>query len=119
MDNIGEIMDYQSLLQSNGYTKGISKHYTTYKTTDTLYQKCIKDSVGKKYYINIWWYPEKRYGETSLPESIQAEVQFTGHEYDETTDVLLFTKDLVKIETKFEEIWNLLKFDYYERWENV
>jgi hypothetical protein len=111
-------IDYQSLLHSNGYTKSVCNHYKTYKSTDTLYQKCIKDKVGKKYYINIWWYPVNRYGETLLPESIQAEVQFTGYEGDGTTDVLLFTKDLVKIEAKFEDIWNLLKFDYYERWED-
>jgi hypothetical protein len=111
-------IDFQALLLASGYVKSVSKHYTTYKTTDTLYQKRITDSIGKKYYINIWWYSEKWYAETLSPESIQAEVQFTGYEDDETTDVLLFTKDLVKIEAKFEEMWNLLKFDYYERWED-
>ena len=116
MDNTTEC---QTLLLAKGYGKSVSKHYLTYKSTDTLYQKRITDEIGKKYYINIWWYPEKYYGETHVPESIQAEVQFTGYEDDETTDVLLFTKDLVKIEAKFEEIWNLLKFDYYKRWEHV
>jgi hypothetical protein len=111
-------IDFQALLLASGYVKSVSKHYTTYKTTDTLYQKCIKDGVGKKYYINIWWYPERQYGEALVTESIQAEVQYTGYEEDGTTDVMLFTKDLVKIEAKFEEIWNLLKFDYYERGED-
>ena len=115
---MNEMRDYQALLSTNGYTRSISNHYPTYKSTDVHFWKCIKDSVGKKYYINIWWYPEKWYAEVYIPESIQAEVQYTGYEEDGTTDVMLFTKDLVKIEAKFEDMWNLLKFDYYERWED-
>lgn len=111
-------MDLHEQLISRGYSKHVAGHYTTFKHTDILYQKRISDSKGKKYFINIWYYPANRYGYTDLPESIQAEVQFNGDGVtDEYVDVTLFTKDIDKIEEVFENMWVKLGLGYCELWE--
>lgn len=112
-------MTLEQELTLHSYTKQVAGHYNTFKHTDILYQKRISDSKGKKYFINIWYYPANRYGHTDLPESIQAEVQFTGDGVtDEYVDVTLFTKDLDKIEEVFENMWVKLGLGYYELWED-
>jgi hypothetical protein len=111
-------MTLEQELTLRGYTKHVADHYRVLNNTDTLYQKRISDSKGKKYFINIWYYPAQRYGHTDLPESIQAEVQFTGDGVtDEHLDVKLFTKDLDKIEEVFENMWVKLGLGYYELWD--
>lgn len=106
-------------LVAKGYKKWVSESNRIFKMTDTLYQKQIDDDKGKKYFINIWYYPAQRYGHTDLPESIQAEVQFTGDGVtDEHMDVTLFVKDIDKIEEVFENMWVKLGLGYYDLWED-
>ena len=108
----------QEDLISRGYKKYISEGNKIFKMTDTLFQKRISDEKGKKYYIDLWYYPAGRHGQISLPESIQAEVQF--HDGDGTTEeninVQLFIKDIDKIEEVFENMWQKLGLNYYELW---
>lgn len=40
-------------LLENGYTVHQSEWYKTYRSTDTLYQKAIKDSTRMLYFINL------------------------------------------------------------------
>ena len=111
-------MSLQEYLILRGYNKSESDSYMGFKTTKTLFQKLIKNDKGKKYYINLWYYAEGRYGYTNLPESIQAEVQFeTDGVTDECMDVTLFTKDVDKIEEVFENMWVTLNLGYCELWE--
>lgn len=107
----------QEILISKGYKKHVSEHYKVFHTTDTLFQKRISDDKGKKYFIDVWYYPAGRYGHTDLPESIQAEVQFEKDGItDENMNVELFTKDIDKIEEVFENMWKYLALGYYELW---
>jgi len=111
--------DLQSELMAKGYIKHVEDYIKTFKVTDTMYQKLISDEVGKKYYINIYYYyPENVTPLMTLPESIQAEVQYGSDGItDNPLDVRLFVKDIDKIEEVFENIWNLLGLDYIHLWE--
>lgn len=114
---------FHSLLEdklvSRGYKKHVSESYKTFHMTDTLFQKCITDEKGKKYYINLWYYAAGRHGQTALPESIQAEVQFeTDGVTHENMNVTLFTKDIDKIEEVFESMWKNLGLGYNELWKD-
>jgi len=108
----------QQDLISRGYKKHVSEINKTFKMTDTLFQKRISDERGKKYYIDIWYYAAGRHGQTSLPESIQAECQFHNGDgiTDEPMNVQLFIKDVDKIEEVFENMWVKLGLGYYELW---
>lgn len=107
----------QEDLLSRGYKKHVSESNKIFKMTDTLFQKRISDEKGKKYFINLWYYAEGRHGQTSLPESIQADVQFeTDGVTDENMNVVLFTQDVDKIEEVFENMWVTLNLGYYELW---
>lgn len=111
-------MPLQEYLILRGYEKYVAESYKTFHMSDTLFQKRITDDKGKKYYINLWYYAEGRYGHTDLPESIQAEVQFeTDGVTHENMSVTLFTKDVDKIEEVFENMWVTLNLGYYELWE--
>lgn len=111
-------MTLEQDLTLHGYTKHVSNSYRNFHDTDTLYQKRVDDVIGKKYFINIWYYSAQRYGHADLPELIQAEVQFTGDSVtEEHLDVKLFIKDLDKIEEVFENIWVKLGLGYYELWD--
>ena len=105
----------QQDLISRGYTQSHEPHWKSTKMTGVLFQKCVKDGKGKKYYIDIWYYAENRYGNTDLPESIQAEVQFQSDGVThECMNVTLFVKDIDKIEEVFENMWITLNLGYKE-----
>ena len=91
-------MNIQEQLAAQGYKKDISSHYSTSKTTDTLYQKLIADDIGKLYYINAWFYPSATYGDTVVEDAVQFEVQFNGQDGNAIMDVTLFEKDACKAE---------------------
>ena len=113
------MIELQRDLISRGYKKHVSESYKTFHMTDTLFQKHISDERGKKYYINLWYYAEGRHGQTSLPESIQAEVQFeTDGVTHNIMNVTLFTKDIDKIEEVFENMWVTLNLGYSELWKD-
>jgi hypothetical protein len=89
-------MNTQEQLIAQGYKKHVSSHYSTFKTTDTLYQKLIADDIGKLYYINAWWYPSATYGTTVVEDAVQFEVQFNDQDENAIMDVVLFEKMLAR-----------------------
>lgn len=103
----------QQYLIDAGYKKHVSDSNKLFNHTDTLFQKCIKDDKGKKYFINMWYYPEHSYGGIDLPEQIQGEVQFTLQD-GEHLEVISFYTDIAKIELQMEELWVKMGFGYYE-----
>ncbi len=105
----------QHELISRGYKRHISERYRTFHMTDTLFQKLIKDDIGKKYYIDLWYFAGWQAFGQSYPESIQAEVQFsTDGVTKECMNVTLFVKDTNKIEEVFENMWVSLRLGYNE-----
>lgn len=101
----------QQTLLDSGYTKHVSNSYKTFHSTDTLFQKCIRDNNGKKYFINMWWYDFSFMENYPVKESIQTEVQFTLKD-GERVDITSFYKDIDKIELQMEEFWVKMGFDY-------
>ena len=88
------------------------------KCNTDLFQKCIRNEYGKKYFINInrWDFSlihprysgEVRYGAT---------VQFTKKNGDAiNVDYLSVQSDNLKeVEKFYEDMWDTGWFDYYER----
>jgi len=107
-------MNTQEQLITQGYKKHISSHYSTFKTTDTLYQKLIANDIGKLYYINAWFYPSATYGTTVVEDAVQFEVQFNDQDGNAIMDVVLFEKDACKAEEYFAKMHTLLSLGYYE-----
>ena len=107
-------MSIQGQLVAQGYKKHVSSHYSTFKTTDTLYQKLIANDIGKLYYINAWFYPSATYGTTVVEDAVQFEVQYNDQDGNASMDVSLFEKDACKAEAYFANMHTLLSLGYYE-----
>lgn len=101
----------QNLINS-GYK--IYKSELTYllKHTDTLFQKSIRDNVGIRYFINLYYYPKG----DNIDENIQAEVQFYDSDDNVLMNVDLFSRNIDEIELQFNNIWDKLHIGYYERY---
>lgn len=91
--------------------------------SDFLLQKCIRDEVGKKYFINVWVYEHfnKEYFSrvpAMKPVSFSPEVQFCK-DGDFTTNIeLILSEDstVSSIEQHFESFWLFLERPYYEKY---
>lgn len=106
-------MNTQESLINAGYKKHVSSVNQLLKCTDTLYQKLIYGDVGKKYFIDAWYYPESGV----LPESIHYEVEFYHGVGESAIRVILHNTDSSRVESKFEYIWNKLGLGYYEKFD--
>jgi hypothetical protein len=108
----------QQKLLDNGYRKHCSLNYTTFHSTDTLYQKRIDDDVGKRYYINAWYYPCKDWNNGNIsPESIMVEVQLKDQDGDAYLTVSPWVNnDIVKAEEIIDRIWLSERCGYDEKW---
>lgn len=93
----------QKLLQ-HGYTKSVCRTYKAIMSTDTLYQKRVRDDEGTKYFINAWYYPPLQ-----LPgrDTIKATVKFESQMECEgnTVDVSPIGVDVENAERLFEKLW--------------
>lgn len=100
-----------------GYRK-YNEH--TLNNSDYLVQKRVEDSVGTKYFIEVWVYEHfnKEYysRNTSLQEvSFMPEVQFQRQD-EATMNIRLILNDksnIQKIEQEFECLWLFLEKPYY------
>jgi hypothetical protein len=102
-------------LQDAGYKKDVSGAYRVLRGTDTIYQKLIADSIGKKYYIDVWVYNKGRHKDTWGKRTVyifQTEIQFYGKDDEICFNVILCNSE--KIESI---IWTLLELGYYQRYE--
>lgn len=83
------------------------------------FQKCFKDDVGKKYYINIkrWDFPPHPYTGEPIPTSYEFEVQFNTED-DRVMDLTLFSHGwtIENAEEFVEEMWHKMNLRYYEKW---
>jgi len=86
--------------------------YTTNK-----FQKCIKDSCGKRYFINIEYYNFKIQNHIEKGFDIELQFQNTIFENKEICiDINLVSGLLtvIEVETLLEKIWLTLGLPYYE-----
>lgn len=97
------------------------------KQADTFYQKCVRDGHGKKYFIDVYGYNFSKY-----PQWTPDEWNTTGWSYmfiasyDSCGDhgfsfqpnhPSIDEESVEYYETLFETVWNTLKPDYYERYD--
>lgn len=102
-------------LLSRGYKYWKNESNRTFKETDILYQKCIKDDIGKRYYIDIWYYPNKIWPNGQITkESCQIEAHF----YDVFSESLFSIKTDQSIDAAehlIERLWLSERCGYYEK----
>ena len=96
----------------------INAGYTKYKPVPyndcvvALFQKCVRDKYGKKYFININKWDFSRYEHDHI--SYETEVQFE-HKNGETVEITAFDGwTIPQLEKFYEDIWSLGWFKYYE-----
>lgn len=84
-----------------------------------FFQKCFKDDVGKKYYINIkrWDFPSHLYTGESIPTPYEFEVQFNTKD-DRVMNLILFSHGwtIKNAEEFIEEMWQRMNLRYDEKW---
>lgn len=82
-----------------------------------LFEKCIKDNVGKRYFIHIRRWDFSRYEPTPTPPRYEATVQFELNNGD-TIDVEYLCGDwsIEDLEKFYADMWNLGWFKYHERY---
>lgn len=105
----------QSLLDA-GYREHFSADHHTFHSTQWLYQKKVTDNVGVKYFINVYWYdcPELEF--VGWREGLQFEAQLHYRE-GSVVDVKFSDTDIIKIESRIDDIWSSGVLDYYDYWE--
>jgi hypothetical protein len=80
------------------------------------YQLCVRDEIGKKYFINIehWNFPSAGIDQ----DSFHAHCQFNSHSTNSPTfDASLFVSNLEikQVEAWYENLWLKLEVEYYEK----
>lgn len=82
-----------------------------------LYQKCITDDIGKKYYINVKRWDFSIHGRNNEPIGYEADVQFRVKNTGEYTDIVCLDGWSIKdIEKYYADLWYTGMFRYYEKW---
>jgi hypothetical protein len=116
-------------LQENGYryfdhafkrSPNLSAAQDPYKG---LYQKCIRDTKGKKYFINFhcWDFANSFVGYQNVDREMgfEGDIQLTLPNGDSVNIEYLGAgkRTVVEIETWFESVWQSLGAQYYEEYE--
>ena len=111
------MLTIESLLAA-GYKAYGKSGAARFKNADDLYQKCIRDDKGKKYYITIYMYDWR---ETVLPYrkiNFMPEVQFRDpSDKCPTIDVTYFddkNTTVESLESFFDSLWVWHGSNYYE-----
>lgn len=100
----------------------LSRGYTRYNpplhkecVTD-FFQKCIKDDVGKRYYIDIELWDFSRFARNLMPR-YQASVQLTHKQTGPVVDIVCHDGwSIDALEQYYDDLWSSGKYEYYERY---
>lgn len=85
------------------------------------FQKCVKDDIGKKYFLNIHKYQGWTHPHTNeyYPESYEFETYFVNYD-DEPVRMLFYAGWTIEsFEDYAKQLFNTGLFDYYERYNEV
>lgn len=116
----------QHLLDA-GYKKYNSEHNG--KQADTFHQKCVRDAHGKKYFVDVYGYDFSKYT-TWKPDEWNTtgwSYMFVGS-YDSCGDRGFSfqpnhpskeEESVEYYETLFENVWDTLKPEYYEHYDET
>lgn len=109
----------KTILEKNDYVEYKGNDFTD---NQPLYQKCIKDELGKKYFINVNWFSVDL-GKEKKHEGWEIKVQFQNVIIDNieiTKNATYFDLPegikIEDIETLIEKDWRSLGKPYYERY---
>lgn len=84
-----------------------------------LYQKCIKDDVGKRYYISVNRWDFSNFGKEN-PIGYETEVQFRHKETGQHTDIVCLDGWSVSdMEKYYADLWYTGMFRYYDKWSEL
>lgn len=82
-----------------------------------LYQKCVKDDIGKKYYINVNRWDFTPCGQKNNPIGYECNVQFRHKKTGEYTDIVCLDGwSVADMEKYYADLWYTGMFRYYEKW---
>ena len=99
-----------------GYTRFDPAPISNECVTD-LYQKCVKDDIGKRYYINVNRWDFSYHGQTFNPIGFEANVQFRHKDTGEYADIVCLDGwSLADMEKFYENLWYTGMFRYYDKW---
>lgn len=84
---------------------------------EKFFQKCYKDKIGKKYFIDVLKYPELNIpGRETIPVSYEYSIQIRNRNGD-AIDLLFHSSwKLEEVERYIEKLFKLRMFTYYERY---
>lgn len=111
------IIDDQYLIDQ-GFTRYDKTPYDN-DSVECIYQKCYKDDIGKKYFINIkkwkpWTHP---YTEAVQPTTYEYGIQLYKKDSHDAINLLFHsTWKLTDVEMYLDAMWNTGLFDYYEEY---
>jgi len=105
---LGKITEEQ--LAVNGYRKHGKSHFKEH--SDFLYQKCIRDKKGKRYYINFFHYPPHK---GVIPDSYTVNLQIDANVSYIFEMFSLNNKSIAFVEKKCKLFWDkIANKKYYE-----
>ena len=118
---------FKENLLENGYKK--FKPHLKDSFTES-YQKCIRDDIGKKYFINFYYHPDQLFRNNQVWKSrLELEIQFNKvyKKKEYTYNLTMFSMykvnkekihimhPLNEIEELVEDMFKKQKFEYYEQ----
>lgn len=93
-----------------------------YPHSDKLFQKCVKDDIGKKYFINI---VEYKFYSNAINDTPSMNTRYsidtilykagTGTAEEEMT-IKFNSDDIDYVENRIEELWEFTGKGYYEKY---
>ena len=101
-------------LLANGYKYFTQRNVKEW--TNEFYQKLIKDSKGKKFYITVASYNNSKFpdiAKISGDYSYAPDVQFTSGGVTFNVDMLA-PESVEQMEGFFDKLWYQMRCDYYE-----
>ena len=109
-------MDIQTQLETRGYRRESlsGKDKLPFPFADFCYQKCIKDKIGKKYFINFVHYAASDrldINETWMVSLDNNNPHFEFRQYEMT--------NIDQAEKNCEILWQALKCEYYEKFDTT
>lgn len=108
-------MDIQDFLDA-GYRKFTQNNLKTY--TNEFLQKRFDNSIGKKYFITVGIYDNRKYVDQFKvdPFSFEPESQFESNGVTFNITMLSSSSTTIKkIEDFFESTWQKMNCEYYEK----
>ena len=109
-------MTKQELLDA-GYKRQEPDSYEKQGCATDLFQKCVKDDVGKRYFINVRRWDFSIY--SHRPEDnnrFEATVQFDRKDGIVINLDILNPESVEEVEKVYAEAWETGVYEYYEKW---